>query len=106
MKHYYQLVRDQGRYDLEYTVYEARQGFDGGVQIAAMPLVLIGNHPDEIKDTMAHVARDIKKYPVVDKSDCDIFHDNLLHYTDDSILDEEEDIDDETLLRELGYNDR
>jgi len=102
MRHYYQLVKDRGKYDDEYTLYEARtSGKD--VQIAAHPFVLVGNHPDEIEDTLKLIMNDIKKYPPVDKYSCNIFHETMWHDDDEYLLDENlDDIDDQTLLKELG----
>ena len=103
MRQYYQLVRDYGKYDLEYTVYEARKAPDGGIQIAALPVNLVGNHPDEILDTLRHIMKDIKSNPPVDKADVDIFHENILHVEDDMYLldPEHDDIDEETLTKEV-----
>lgn len=75
--HYYQLVRSYGKYDIEYVIHEARKDAKNNIEIAAIPLVLVGNHPDEIRDTITHLLEDMKKHPAVDKDDCDIFDDNL-----------------------------
>ncbi len=109
--HYYQLVREYGKYDLEYTVYEARKDAENNIQIAAIPFVLVGNHPEEIADTLALIAKDIKKHPPVDKSDCDIFHDTLWHEEDepfytDEVEEPEPSYVDEDIMSGLGsYND-
>lgn len=67
MKYYYQVVRSYGKHDVEYTVYQARKDEAGNIEISDTPIVLVGNHPDEIIDTLNHVEEDMKTNPVVDK---------------------------------------
>lgn len=89
MKQYYQLVREYGKYDLEYVVYEAKKDAQGHIQIAAAPFTLVGNHPDEIQDTLRHIMRDIKANAPVDKSDCNVYHDDTWSGDDLFIVDPE-----------------
>lgn len=81
-KYHYQLVRSYGKYDIEYVIHYARTDPKNGIEITAIPLTLVGNHPDEIRDTITHILEDMKKHPAVDKKDCNIFHDNLMYDED------------------------
>lgn len=86
-KHYYQLVRTYGKYDLEYVVHAARKDKQNNIEISAIPFVLVGNHPQEITDTLQHIAKDVKENPPVDKQDCDIYHENLYYEDEDYVED-------------------
>lgn len=86
-KYHYQLVRDYGEYDFEYTIHEATITEDNEVRIAAIPFTLVGNHPEEILDTLKQIAKDMKKHKPVDRQDCDIYHDELWH--DNEYFDED-----------------
>ncbi len=101
MQQYYQLVREYGKYDIQYVVYEARKDRYDNISISPAPFILVGNHPDEIQDTLTAIRKDIKTYPPVDRVDCNVLHERMWHDEDDTFV-QYEDVSDEELLKELG----
>ena len=99
----FQLVRVTPN---EFTVYDARRGaLTKDIQLAAYPAVISGDSLEDIILMLTRMKSEIQKNPVVDKSDCDIYHEELvfdgseLEYPEDTLY---EDIDPEELLREIS----
>lgn len=104
--HFYQLVRDYGDYDIEYTLHEARQTSDGNIEIQALPFVLTGNRIADIVSTLKQIQYDITTRKPIDKSDCNIWHNTL--WVDELDYDEDAYSSPETLdthtIKELGFD--
>lgn len=104
-KHYYQTVRKYGKHDFEYVIHEARKDRFNNIEISAIPIVLIGNTIQEIKDTLKLIEKHMKNYPPIDKADCNIFHDNLIYEDDFPEEDEQEDeLDEHELYHQYGID--
>lgn len=99
----FQLVQTSPK---ELTVYESRRNpFTKEVQIAAYPASITGDSLEEIILMLSRMKSEIQKTAVLDKADCEIYHEELvfngseLDYPEDTLYD---DVSAEDLMREIS----